>query len=278
MSTALFHPSADDPRIFLGARRRYFHVWNLATGTVEKITRVYGQQDTQHSMEHFKLSPNGAYLALEGTSQKGGGVINVLDADTLQWVAQAKVEAHGGISDFAWWATSTGLCIAGKNGEITEWSLDERVAIARWNDEGAVGTTTISLGGSLGERPSLGGQRWIAIGSSSGIVNIYDRRPWSTTASIPKNPKPTRTLSQLTTPTSHLSFSSDGQLLVMASRWKSDALRLVHLPSCTVFKNWPTGKTPFGRISAVAFGEVEGETTLLVGNEAGRVRGWVVRG
>jgi U3 small nucleolar RNA-associated protein 18 len=282
MSTALFHPSADDPRIFLGARRRYFHIWNLGTGSVEKITRVYGHQDSQRSMEHFKLSPDGVYLALEGTSRKGGGVINILDANTLQWIAQAKVEAYGGIADFAWWATSTGLCIAGKNGEITEWSLAERTAITRWNDEGAVGTTTISLGGLLSERPSLGGQRWIAIGSSSGIVNIYDRQPWSinTAASpnIPKNPKPTRTLTQLTTPTSHLAFSPDGQLLVVASRWKSDVLRLVHLPSCTVYRNWPTGKTPLGRISAVAFGEVEGETTLLVGNEAGRIRGWVVRG
>jgi U3 small nucleolar RNA-associated protein 18 len=231
-------------------------------------------------MEHFKLSPNGAYLALEGTSRKGGGVINILDANTLQWIAQAKVEAYGGIADFAWWATSTGLCVAGKNGEITEWSLEDRATIARWNDEGAVGTTTISLGGSLSDRPFLGGQRWIAIGSSSGIVNIYDRRPWSNPelSNIPKTPKPTRTLAQLTTPTSHLAFSPDGQLLVMASRWKSDALRLVHLPTCTVFKNWPTGKTPFGRVSAVAFGEIEGETTLLVGNEAGRIRGWVVRG
>jgi U3 small nucleolar RNA-associated protein 18 len=191
-------------------------------------------------MEHFKLSPDGAYLALEGTSRKGGGIINILDAHTLQWMAQAKVEAYGGIADFAWWATSAGLCIAGKNGEITEWSLEERAALTRWNDG----------------------------------------RPCSTAAdlNIPKNPKPTRTFTQLTTPTSHLAFSPDGQLLVMASRWKSDALRLVHLPSCTVYKNWPTGKTPFGRISAVALGEVEGETTLLVGNEAGRIRGWVVRG
>jgi U3 small nucleolar RNA-associated protein 18 len=33
-------------------------------------------------------------------------------------------------------------------------------------------------------------------------------------------------LDQLTTPISHLVFAPDGQFLVMASRWKRDALRL----------------------------------------------------
>jgi U3 small nucleolar RNA-associated protein 18 len=226
-------------------------------------------------MESFKLSPDGRCLALIGSARKGGGVINILDADTLQWIAQARVESYGGVADFCWWADSAGICVAGKNGEITEWNLEQRSAVARWNDEGAVGTTTIALGGD-GGRETFGGDRWMAIGSSSGIVNIYDRRAWA--ESIPKNPKPTRVLDQLTTPISHLTFSPDGQLMCMASRWKGDALRLVHLPTCTVYKNWPTGKTPFGRISAVAFGEVEKETMLLVGNEAGKIRGWEIRG
>jgi len=80
----------------------------------------------------------------------------------------------------------------------------------------------------------------------------------------------------------------------MASRWKADALRLVHLPSCSVYRNWPTGKTPFGRVTSVVFGEIrsneatvgsgkegveagEGELVLLVGNEKGAVRGWEIR-
>jgi len=216
------------------------------------------------------VSPDGTNIAILGSARKGGGVLNILDANTLQWIAQARVESTGGIADFEWWADGSGLIIAGKNGEITEWGVENRVAIARWKDDGAIGTTTISLGGR--SPGSIGGYRYIAIGSSSGIVNIYDRRSWtlaptstSTTSSksasrtsIPKNPKPLRILDQLVTPISHLAFSPCGQLLVMASRWKADALRLVHLPSCTVYRNWPTGKTPFGRVTSVAFGEVKG--------------------
>ncbi|KAJ4347059.1 U3 snoRNP protein [Didymosphaeria variabile] len=295
LTTTAFHPSPSDSRIFLSARRRYFHVWNLTTGTVEKVSRVYGHQHEQRTMEHFALSPNGRYMALRGSSKKGGGVVNILDARTLQWVAQARVESKGGIADFAWWGNGNGLVIAGKSGEVTEWSVQDGV-VGRWVDEGAVGNTTIAVGGKSGRDGWIGGDRWVAIGSSSGIVNIYDRRAWSendptTTGDgdvpnggIPRTPKPLRALDNLTTPVSHLEFSPDGQILAMASRWKNAALRLVHLPSATVFRNWPTQKTALGRITSVAWGnpsEEEGRegsfALLAVGMETGRIRMWEVR-
>ncbi|KAF2711461.1 WD40 repeat-like protein [Pleomassaria siparia CBS 279.74] len=295
LTTTSFHPSANDSRIFLSARRRYFHIWNVATGTVEKVSRVYGHQHEQRTMETFSLSPNGKYMALQGSSRKGGGVINVLDATTLQWVTQVRIESRGGVADFAWWSTGLGLVIAGKNGEVTEWSIKDGV-VGRWQDEGAVGTTVIAVGGVSGRDGWLGGDRWVAVGSSSGVVNLYDRRAWSenldTSSSeaitnnggIPRAPKPLRALDNLTTPISHLVFSPDGQILCMASRWKHNAVRLVHLPSATVFRNWPTTKTPLGRVSSVAWGrpseeeEKEGCVALMaVGNEMGRVRLWEVR-
>jgi U3 small nucleolar RNA-associated protein 18 len=239
-------------------------------------------------MERFKLSPSGTYIALIGSSRKGGGVLNILDASTFQWHAQARVDSRGGIADFAWWSSSTGLTIAGKSGEISEYDLSSRRTITRWVDDGAVGTTVLALSGpSSSSSPSdsgLGGDRYIAVGSSSGIVNIYDRRSWSSssppspslTLSIPSNPKPLKTFSHLTTPISHLLFSPNGQLLLLSSRWKKDALRLVHLPSCTVYKNWPTANTPLGRVSSVAFSP--GGDMLAAGNEGGRVRLWEIRG
>ncbi|CAK3910498.1 WD40 repeat [Lecanosticta acicola] len=294
LTTTSFHPT--DSRIFLSARRRYFHVWNLTTGRVEKITRVYGQQHEQKSMERFKLSPDGKYMALLGSTKKGGGVVNILDASTLQWVTHVRVESRGGIADFAWWRNSKGLSVASKGGEITEWNVDERRVVARWQDEGAVGTTTLALGGHHEiVKSAIGTDRWIAIGSSSGIVNIYDRRAWlgekpkaSATAAaegqpVPEMPKPTKMLDHLTTPTSHLAFSHDGQILAIASKWKADSMRLVHLPSCTVFKNWPTSQTPLGRITGVAFaaGDVlegsDAHSVLAVANEQGKIRVWEIR-
>ncbi|TKA83285.1 hypothetical protein B0A55_00794 [Friedmanniomyces simplex] len=308
LTTTAFHPK--DSRIFLSARRRYFHVWDLQTGRVEKIARVYGQQHEQRSMERFKLSPDGKYMALLGSARKGGGVVNVLSASTLQWVCQVRVESRGGVADFCWWRDGKGLCIAGKSGEITEWNVASQAVVARWHDEGAVGTTTIALGGQHElVKGGIGTDRWVVVGSSAGVVNIYDRRVWLTTPTstpsssssttgttttdagqaVPPQPKPTKTLSHLTTPTSHLTFSPDGQLLVIASKWKRDALRLVHLPSCTVFRNWPTSATPLGRITGVALagGEiVDGAgrdvgagvfAVLVVASEGGKMRVWEVR-
>lgn len=284
LTTTAFHPT--DSRIFLSARRRYFHVWNLDTGVIEKIARIYGHQHEQRTMEHFKLSPDGRFMALQGSARKGGGIINILDARTLQWSSQVRVESRGGIADFVWWRDSRGLCVVGKNGEVTEWNVPEQRAVARWQDEGAVGTTTIALGGDNGQAGAvIGKDRWVAVGSSSGIVNIYDRRAWLVAGAaakategsdvVPKNPKPTRMLDQLTTPTSHLAFSPDGQLMVMASRWKKDALRIIHLPTCTVYKNWPTSSTPLGRITGVAFAPAS--DALAVANEAGKIRLWEIR-
>ena len=201
-------------------------------------------------------------------------MINVLNAQTSQWVAEARVEGKGGVADFTWWGDGEGMTIMGKGGEAIEWSGRGKRVVARWIDEGAVGTTVVALGGHPTGPANLGGDRWVAVGSSSGIVNIYDRRAWE--EEVPARPKPSRAFDQLVTPTSHLEFSRDGQVLCMASRWKRDALRLVHLPSLTVYRNWPTSGTPLGRVSAVAWSP--SGVFLAVGNEQGKIRLWEIRG
>ncbi|KAI4192818.1 MAG: hypothetical protein LQ348_003031 [Seirophora lacunosa] len=230
LSTAAFQPPSGTKILFAG-RRRYFHSWDLSSGRIDKISRLYGHQKDQKSMERFKLSACGRWMGLVGSPRKGGGVINVLDANTMQWVAEVRVESEGGVADFEWWGDGEGLTVVGKGGEAVEWDGRQKRVVGRWVDEGAVGTTVVVLGARGGGAKDLGADRWVAVGSSSGIVNIYDRKSWGG-GQIPTNPKPRRMFDQLTTPTSHLAFSADGQLMVMASRWKRDALRLVHLPSC----------------------------------------------
>jgi hypothetical protein len=57
------------------------------------------------------------------------------------------------------------------------------------------------------------------------------------------------------------------QVLAMASRLKRDALRLVHLPSLTVFANWPTGRSPLHFVHTLDFSPHCG--LLAVGNARG---------
>ena len=55
----------------------------------------------------------------------------------------------------------------------------------------------------------------------------------------------------------------------MASKMKRNALRLIHLPSMTVFQNWPTAQTPLHYVHSLAFSP--GGGMLAVGNARGRV-------
>lgn len=258
--TAQFHP--DGKRVFAAGRRRYLYIWDIETGSATKITRMYGHEQTQRSMEKFELSPCGRYVGLMGKN----GWINILSATSGQWIAGAKVE--GIIADIAWHHDGEHVSIVNTNGEVWEWNSTSRQFTNRWRDEGGVGITTLALGGR--------NDRWCAIGSQSGIVNIYDRKNPTigmqlSDAEAPTY-KPIASLDQLVTTISTLKFSPDGQLLAMASRAKKDALRLVHVPSFTVFQNWPTSGTPLGRVCSLAF--TPGTEMLCIGNLAGHARLW----
>lgn len=101
----------------------------------------------------------------------------------------------------------------------------------------------------------------------------------------------TQALKNLTTPVDDVLFNHDSQLLAMSSRLKKDALKLVrfsfclfimwlgcslclcssqvHLPSLTVFSNWPTSQTPLHYVSTMDFSPHSGY--LAAGNDKGKV-------
>lgn len=279
--SAFLHPNGDE--IIFAGRRRFFHSWNISSGLVKKVTKIQGHQHEQKTMERFRLAPSGRHMALIATSRKGGGMLNIISVGSMQWVAQARLDSRGGIADFSWWRNGEGITILGRDGQVAEWSLVSRRTVGLWRDEGSVGGTVMGLGGKGGPA-GLGEDRWVAMGSNSGVVNIYDRNTLVSrigddgSIEIKPLPEPTRRYEQLTTPITTISFSHDGQLLVFASQHKKDALKLVHLPSCTVYRNWPTEQTPLGRVTAIAFGKgKEADLVLAVGNDIGKVRLWEVR-
>lgn len=252
----------DTTEIFAGGRRRYMYKWSVNAGVVEKITRLYGHEQTQRSFENFKLSSDGKYIGLVGSS----GWVNLLSSVTGQWIRGFKIE--GTLIDFDFSqipaeknekATYNKPFLVAINtaGEIWEFELETGKVTARWTDNTGVGITKVALGGYNGNN------RWIAVGSKSGIVNIYDRF---------KNNKVLSTVESLVTSISGLTFNADGQLLCVVSRAKKDALRLVHIPTGKVYKNWPTSGTPLGKVTSVCFSP--NSEMLATGNEAGKVRLW----
>jgi WD40 repeat protein len=276
-------------KIFFGGRRKYFHHWDLPSGLVQKTTQIQGHRLEHKTMERFRLSPCGRYMGIVASTKKGGGIINVLSTTSMQWIAAARMSSRHGIADFAWWRTGDGMTILGKDGQVGEYSMESCKFLGLWIDEGSVGATVIALGG-FGGPAQIGEDRWVAVGSNSGITNIYERvellaSSGKTAAAavaadddelaFKERPAPRRIFEQLITPISVLAFSPDGQLLAFGSVHKKDALKLVHLPTCTIYQNWPTSSTPLGRITALSFGRQS--DILAVGNDAGKIRLWQIR-
>ncbi|KAM9907579.1 hypothetical protein OXX69_006381 [Metschnikowia pulcherrima] len=245
--------------VYMAGRRRYMNRWDLASGEVEKISRMYGQEKFQKSYEYFKISPLGTHIALLGSS----GWVNLVSGQTGQFTKGFKV--NGFVADFVFTRDEKSLIISNEAGDFWEFDLESssNKPSRRWTDASAVNVTRITLGG-----PS---DRWLAVGTKSGVVNIFDRSTFE--GVLPgKNPVPFKEVTNLITATSHLAFSPDGQILCISSKQKKDALKLVHLPSGTVFSNWPTSGTPLGRVTVTEFSP-NGQM-LAIGNDSGKVTLW----
>ncbi|EMG47684.1 hypothetical protein G210_1910 [Candida maltosa Xu316] len=266
--TVQFSPNLNNT-IFASGRRRYMNKINLNTGEVEKINRLYGHEQTQKSFEYFKISPNGKFIGLTGNN----GWCNLLNGKTGQWVHGFKIE--GAIIDFEFSHDESFIMIINTAGEVWEFELPDKFnnsnkssssnnnskVLRKWYDDGGVGITKLKLGGK--------NSRWVAIGNNNGIVNIYDR---NTFLNDTVRPKPIKTVENLVTSISTLQFNPDGQLLCIASRAKRDALRLVHLPTGSVYSNWPTSGTPLGKVTAVEFSP--NNEMVAIGNQGGKVTLW----
>ncbi|RUP10416.1 hypothetical protein BC936DRAFT_140011, partial [Jimgerdemannia flammicorona] len=114
--------------------------------------------------------------------------------------------------------------------------------------------------------------------SRTGVVNIYDR---SCVDPLVAAPRPRKSILNLTTSVHALRFNHDAQIMGIASRSKKDQFKLVrpslffslmvcvHLPSMTVFSNWPTSGTPLSYVNCFDFSP--GGGYLAIGNDKGRV-------
>jgi len=153
---------------------------------------------------------------------------------------------------------------------VYTWDLRSQRCLHQQRDEGVVSCTSLAL--------SPDGS-YLATGDSMGVVNIYSR-PAGLLAPLDvgqgvsagsqlATPTPLKTLMNLTTAVDSLSFSHDSQVLMMGSRLKKESLRLVHMPSLTVYSNWPTSRSPLHYVHCAAFSPHSG--FLGIGNAKGRV-------
>jgi U3 small nucleolar RNA-associated protein 18 len=164
----------------------------------------------------------------------------------------------------------------GKGGGVYLWDVRTSACVDRHVDEGAVRGTALASSKSH-----------YAVGSDCGVVNIYsnaamrgahvdgegNNQSEETTIGEfgartgSRREKPERALLNLTTTIHAMSFNVDGRILAIASRALKNSVRLVHVPSMTVFSNWPSQATNLRRVSCLAFSP--GGGYFSAGNDKG---------
>ena len=81
---------------------------------------------------------------------------------------------------------------------------------------------------------------------------------------------PFKTLMNLTTSVTDLTFNHSSEMLAMCSKWQKNAVKLAHIPSYTIYQNFPgvapgVLKYPFN----VSFSKAS--EFLALGNDEGKV-------
>lgn len=242
---AAFAP--DGSRVIATSRRNFYYVYDMNAGAVQKVNPLVGREEK--SLESFEVSPDSRTVAFLGNE----GYILLASLRTMQLIGTLKM--NGSVRAISFAESGRELLSSGGDGEVYHWDLGTRRCIHRGRDDGAVKSTTLRVSPD---------SKLFATGSNSGVVNLYERERF-----VKGEILPIKTFMNLVTTVDNLKFNVDSQILAMSSRMKKNALRLVHLPSYTVFSNWPTPKTPLQYIHALDFSP--GGGFLAVGNAAGKV-------
>ncbi|CEI92118.1 hypothetical protein RMCBS344292_06389 [Rhizopus microsporus] len=244
---AEFHPSGDE--IVVSGRRSYFYIYNIQTGIIDRCPGIWGREEK--SLEDFSISPCGRYIAFLGVS----GVIIVVSYSTKKWYCNLKVNKT--VESVSWSSDGNYLFGFSGEGQVYQFDVQNKECIKRWNDEGCIGPSVIRVSPD---------ERYYATGSSTGIVNVYDR---SVLEPESINPKPFKVIESLTTRVNNILFNHDSQLMVISSQSKREQLRVIHVPTGTAYANWPTDGTPLNTVKCVAFSP--NSDYLAIANKKGKV-------
>lgn len=252
-------------QIIATGRRPFFYIYDV---TASKIDRIQGPRiggSVMSSLESFAVSSTGDESSQSVAAFLGDqGLIQLVSLKSKQWVANLKMSGTVRSAVFA--GNGNELVTGGGDGILYTWDLRTRKCVGQMTDLGNKDSSSLALSSD---------GKYLATGSASGVVNLYDhqapQRHSLATGNMkrPSSHKPLKELMNLTTTIDSLAFSHDSQILAMGSRMKKDAMRLVHLPSMTVFSNWPTSRSPLNFVHSLAFSPNSGY--LAVGNARGKV-------
>ncbi|XP_043191025.1 U3 small nucleolar RNA-associated protein 18 homolog [Amphibalanus amphitrite] len=243
------HFTRDGGQLMAGSEHAaHLLCYDMMAGRVLRVEA--GRRLGLRGVPQFTMSPDGRWLAVPGAR---AGAVHLLSARTHEWVDT--LQASGRVTALAFTPDGTRLFTHTDEGRVYEWDMSTRACCHRFDDEGCLSGTSLACAPN---------GRLLACGSSSGIVNVYEMA----TARRASHPRPVKVFDQLTTTCDQLRFNVTAELLVMASSQKEHAVKLVHVPSMTVFSNFPGWSTAVQEPHSLDLSLSSGY--LTVGNNKGR--------
>lgn len=203
-------------QVYVSGKRPFYYVVDVAGSVVTRVPVVLGFEKA--ALERMQISPDWKTLGFLLSS----GQIPFVSTQSHKLLFQLQMNSSCLASAYL---SDTELLTAGEEGDVYSWDLRMRRCVRRFHDEGNIAVTALAAS-----------EKYIVTGSTAGVVNVYDRLGEEFTNEAPV---PVKTLGNLTTTVDGLAFNASGEVLVMWSRWKKAAARLVHMASLTVFANWP---------------------------------------
>ncbi|ESW20343.1 hypothetical protein PHAVU_006G200700 [Phaseolus vulgaris] len=237
----------DGSQVIVSGRRKFFYSFDLVKARVDKIGPLVGREEK--SLEDFEVSPDSKLIAFIGNE----GYILLVSTKTKQLVGTLKM--NGTIRSLAFAENGQQLLSGGGDGHVYHWDLRTRTCMHKGVDEGCLNSTALCT--------SPSGTHFAA-GSDSGIVNIYSREEF-----LGGKKKPIKAIENLTTRVDFMRFSHDSQILAICSGMKKSSLKLIHIPSYTVFSNWPPSNRSLYYPRCIDFSP--GGGFMAVGNASGKV-------
>ncbi|KAJ2338906.1 U3 snoRNP protein [Coemansia sp. RSA 2673] len=239
--------------VVVSGRRGYYYSVDVERGSVNRINGIPGHK--MASLEFMRGNINGDRLAI----MSNGGQIHLVSARTKQFIHTLPM--NGVVRDISFTADGNYLWSTGLDNEVYQWDLRQNRCLSRWHDSTAFRPTCLGL--------SQDGS-YYASGDNSGVVNIYDTNSVTQAASGSSmfNVKPFKSVNNLTTSIRGVKFNHSSEILGIFSRHKADQLKLVHLPTGTVFANWPSMSSHLGNVQCIDFSPQSG--FMAVGNDSGK--------
>ncbi|XP_076467976.1 U3 small nucleolar RNA-associated protein 18 homolog [Babylonia areolata] len=212
--SAEFNPCQDE--IVMGSKHRSFYVYDMMAGKVVFVPKIKGLEEK--NMSRLQVTPDGKLIVFLGQN----GNIHLLSAKSKEWIHT--LHMNGGVSDVTFSSDGSTMFATGDDGRIYVYDLTTRQCVHNFFDDGCVHGTSISLC-----------KGYLACGSNTGVVNVYDREACLTSSS----PRPLKAVMNLTTSCTAALFSPSAEILALASNLTEKAVKLVHVPSFSVFANFP---------------------------------------